>query len=126
MKLYSTPKGTWCGTQADWFAAMKAEGAMGTPEDHTVNVPTTKPELMEFLTFHGLNVIQPCGTTVLGAVVSQVTMTEPSYAEKSVALDDLFQAAPLGQRLTLAAIAIEDARMLVPMIKIERADLEEV
>lgn len=60
MKLYQTPGGTWAGNEKDYKAAMKAEGH--DPKEQTrkqVDVPTDKAGLMEFLTFHNVNCINP-------------------------------------------------------------------
>lgn len=60
MKLYQTPGGTWAGSEKDWKAAMKAEGAdPKAMTRNTVDVPVSKAELMEFLTFHNVNVLNP-------------------------------------------------------------------
>ena len=60
MKLYQTPGGTWAGSEKDWKAAMKAEGAdPKAMTRNTVDVPTSKAELMEFLTFNSVNVLNP-------------------------------------------------------------------
>lgn len=61
MKLYQTPNGTWAGTEKDWKAALKAEGV--NLKSYTgrkiVEVPTDKSGLLEFLSFHNVNVIAP-------------------------------------------------------------------
>lgn len=61
MKLYTTPGGQWAGTEANWKAALKREGI--DPKTYTgrsqVEVPTSKPALLEFLTFNNVNVISP-------------------------------------------------------------------
>lgn len=63
MKLYTTPGGQWAGTEKNWKAALKAEGI--EPKTYTgrsqIEVPTSKPELLEFLTFYSVNVIAPRG-----------------------------------------------------------------
>lgn len=116
MKLYCSPGGTWAGTEAAWKAAVKAEGIdPKTVDRKQVDVPVDKAGLMEFLTFHGVNPINPRaipqvvgGATPLPPappVVAPETVTFPS---QSVDLDALFQAAPLGQQLSLAAIACEN------------------
>ena len=115
MKLYQTPGGLWAGTQADWKAAMRHEGAEGRIEELTVDVPTDKPGLIEFLLFHGVNTLHPCGTLVAAHVVQHLTpdVDVPETTIRSMTLDELFEAAPLGQRLTLAALALEDAYRIV-------------
>ncbi len=60
MRLYQTPGGTWAGSEKEYKAAMKAEGSdPKTQPRRQVDVPTDKPGLMEFLTFHNVNVINP-------------------------------------------------------------------
>lgn len=113
MRFYQTPAGVWTGTHSDWKAAMKAEGAEGTIEDLTVEVPTDKAGLMEFLTFHGVNTLHPCGTTIVSHVVQNMAPSVPETTVRSLTLDELFEAAPLGQRLTLAGLAVEDAYRIV-------------
>lgn len=65
MKLYPVPGGTWEGTEADWKKALKAKGL--NPKDFettkTREVPTGKKELMEFLTFFGVDVYRTGTTT---------------------------------------------------------------
>lgn len=69
MKLYTTPGGQWAGTEKDWKAAMKAEGidTKTYAGRKQVEVPTSKAELMEFLTFHNVNVVNPGTLSVVGA-----------------------------------------------------------
>lgn len=112
MRLYCTPGGTWAGSEKDYKAAMKAEGADPKSVDRKqVDVPTSKPELMEFLTFHRVNPINP-NASISGTTVSD---SEPVAAfavsgAASAALDELFEAAPLARQLHLAALACENAR----------------
>lgn len=117
MKLRQTPGGTWCGTEKDYKAALKREGI--NPKDYTgrefVDVPTSKAELMEFLTFHNINCIAPKGAT---PVASQAHPLAPEPAADSRAttvpdLDAAFAAAPIKQQLRLAVAAIDaaDARL---------------
>lgn len=49
MKLYRTTLGTWAGTQADAKAIAKDQDPSGF---ETVEVPTDKPGLLEFLNEH--------------------------------------------------------------------------
>ncbi len=58
MKLYPLPGGDWAGTEIDWKAAMKAKGLDPKEFEATKirEVPTGKKELMEFLTFFGVDV----------------------------------------------------------------------
>lgn len=133
MKLYQTPGGTWAGNEKDWATAMKAEG--GNPKTYDgrkiVDVPTSKPELLEFLTFHGVNVInpqaaQPAAEVAPAGVVLQpptlppgdtaipaatTTMSNPALA--GLALDAAFEGAPIRQQLRLAVGAIDRADALL-------------
>lgn len=115
MKLYQTPGGVWASTIDDWKSAMKAEGAVGTLKELTVNVPTDKLGLLEFLTFHGVNTLHPCGTTIVSHVVQNMEPPKepPETTIRSLTLDEMFEQAPLGQRLTLAQLALEDAYRIV-------------
>lgn len=67
MKLYPIPGGGWAGTEADWKKGMKLAGydPKAFEDTKTREVPTGKKELMEFLTFFGVDVYKlPAGTTV--------------------------------------------------------------
>jgi hypothetical protein len=61
MKLRQTPGGAWSGTEKAFHADLKREGI--NPRTYAgrefVDVPTDKPGLLEFLTFHRVNVISP-------------------------------------------------------------------
>lgn len=106
MKFRQTPGGTWCGTEATWKSAMKAEG-------------------LEFLTFNNVNVIAPRnGTEVVAGGNSPhplppaAAQTQPATSDIVVDLDALFAAAPMEHKLRLAVAAIDEAdeliRRLVP------------
>ena len=119
MKLYSTPGGQWAGTEKDWIAKMKAEGF--NPKDYTgrkqIDVPTSKPELLEFLTFHNVNVIAPGnrGEAAGGAVPPPAAppaapdlealraLHNPGSVATTVPdLDAAFRAAPISKQVELA------------------------
>lgn len=113
MKLYQSPGGTWAGTEKDWKAAVKAEGLDPKHIDRRiVEVPTSKAELMEFLTLHNVNAISP-KTGVPTAVAPQVTPPPPPAVDSRVTtvpdLDTAFEAAPIRQQLRLAVVAIDTA-----------------
>lgn len=118
MKLYCTPGGTWAGNEKDWKDAMKDEGL--DPKAATrkiVEVPVSKAELMEWLTFHNVNPIAPRALSAQPAIappVSNPTPPAPAAGGHPIpqgsALDDAFAAAPLGQQLDLASIAVSNAR----------------
>lgn len=113
MRLYQTPGGVWTGTEKNHNAALKAEGLK--PADmprKQVDVPTDKPGLLEFLTFHNVNVINP--QAPLGVDVSAGAPLPPASAETTVpkqllGLDDLFAAAALTHQLDLASAAVDRA-----------------
>lgn len=124
MKLYCTPGGTWAGTEKDWKAAVRAEGL--DPKDisrRIVEVPTSKAELMEFLTFYNVNCIggplPTLGVDVnVNFEIAQPSTPAPSSAGESrdttvSDLDAAFTAAPIKQQLRLAVAAIDaaDARL---------------
>lgn len=119
MKLYQTPGGVVAGTIKGWTDAMKAEGL--DPKTYTgrfeINVPTSKPEVMEWLTFHRINLInppQPGGTEVAPTEQLPSPPSAPSGGTSTtVSLDELFAAAPISHQLRLAVVAIDtaDARL---------------
>ena len=82
MKLYTTPGGRWAGTEKDWKDAMKVEGYNLKTYDgrKTIEVPTSKAELMEFLTFYNVNVINPGAVHVVEAVGGEVPPAPSSTA----------------------------------------------
>lgn len=117
MKLYQTPKGTWAGTAKDWLAAMKEEGSdPKAAVRKEVEVPTKKAELLEFLTFHNVNVVNPSPPRAAPEAAGGHPPSTPPAADASTTvtnLNDLFHAAPLKLRLELAVTAIDaaDARI---------------
>ncbi len=105
---------------------MKAEGIdLKTYSGRVfVDVPVDKKGLMEFLTFYGVNCVAPSSpgvadTAVIAAqaeglppaapTVPSVPAAPVTFPSAEIDLDALFQAAPLGQQLTLAGIAVENA-----------------
>lgn len=111
MKLYQTPGGTWAGSEKDWKAAMKAEGSDPKDADRKiVEVPTAKAALMEFLTFHNVNVINPRAFNEPDR--SDTPPVEPAASSGSTTvtdLDEAFAAAPVRQQLRLSVTAIDAA-----------------
>lgn len=108
MKFRQTPGGTWCGTEKDYRTALKSEGI--DPKKYTgrefVEVPTDKAGLMEFLTFHGVNVINPrtlLEVPTTSAVAAQIV------GAPIPDLDELFEAAPVETQLKLAISALNNA-----------------
>ncbi len=119
MKLYQSPGGTWAGTEKDWANALKAEGLNPKLYDgrRTVDVPTSKAELLEFLTFHSVNVINPSGPTMSSFAPNGYTATAaaPVPTTDALGLEQRFAAAPLRLQLELAVKAIDAAdRKLFP------------
>lgn len=113
MKLYCTPGGQWAGTEKDWKAQLKAEGI--DPKNYTgrkqVDVPVAKADLMEFLTFHNVNVISPRGGPPVADVAGAAASPPPPApaAPTTMSLDALFEASPVTNQLRLAVLAIDNA-----------------
>lgn len=107
MKLYQTPGGTWAGNEKDYKAVMKAEGIdPKTVTRKQVDVPTDKAGLMEFLTFHNVNCINPRAVPapeVAGSDLPPSTPQSLPAAPTTVSdLDAAFTAAPLRKQAELA------------------------
>lgn len=126
-KFYQTPKGTLSTSEKQWKDDMRAEGF--DPKAHegrnTFIIPTKAAELMEFLTFHNVNVVNPRGaapaTEITGAPASDPPCGAPvvTSGDAGVSLDELFEAAPLRARLRLAVCAIDAAdKALYPTSRI--------
>ncbi len=119
MKLYATPGGTWAGTEKDWANALKAEGLNPKLYDgrKIIDVPTSKAELLEFLTFHSVNVVNPIPvipyaqpTTVPNTAAPQSNADRPPGAGADMLdLDQAFAKAPIQHQLRLAVFAIDGA-----------------
>lgn len=117
MKLRQTPGGTWCGTEKDYLKALKAEGI--ARKDYKgrefVEVPTDKPGLMEFLTFHSVNCISPNSTRGSDAAAGASPLPPPAPAvalsdnAPAPDLDELYEAAPIATQLRLAISGINNA-----------------
>lgn len=128
MRFYRTDDAQWFATQAEAKAHAKRLGTRWGP----VDVPTEKPALLAWLAAQAApspeTLLGPQGdiAVALGAepaepVLSEAlaTIREPAtpqadYAHATVALDTAFAAAPLAQQLTLAALALENARGVAP------------
>ena len=140
MKLYPIPGGTWAGTEADWKKAMKARGLdpKAFEATKTRDVPTGKPDLLEFLNFFAVDVYRDVPTGRFDIVVNSPVVTSyvpvdvdalralhnptavdlpmqtnadrPAGAGADVFdLDTAFAAAPVVQQLCLAVVAIDAA-----------------
>lgn len=129
MKLYQTPGGTWAGSEKEWKDAMKAEGSdPKAAERKIVEVPVDKKGLMEFLTFHNVNVVNP----QLAAAAPEVTGGDaqppsaktpsspvaPQPTATTVPLDEAVRQAPLPVQLDLVVGIVDRAaeviRTMVP------------
>lgn len=117
MKLYTTPGGQWAGTEKDWKDALRSEGV--DPKTYTgrrqVEVPTQKAALMEFLTFHNVNVIDPIGSRAAAppAVAPQEEVSPPAphpAADTPFDGDAYVESIPINYALHLAALIVERAR----------------
>lgn len=105
MRLYCTPGGTWAGTEKDWKDAMRAEGCdPKRAERKIIDVPTSKAELMEFLTFYNVNVIAPRTSPDVGHGHAPPPIEQP-VAGTPTTIPDLnaaFAAAPITVQVELA------------------------
>lgn len=105
MKLYRTSAG---------FHGTQAEAKSFSKEYEQVEVPTDKPGLIAYL--NQMHNAQQDREDEFTAIVERQDPEVPgedtvvSHAQRTVDLDSAFLAAPLGQQLTLAAIAVENAR----------------
>lgn len=116
MKLYYI-MGTFLGTQAEARAAAREHDVKFVPEQDTVEVPTDKEGLIDYLNRlivaqRGQQSMEDHYTSVVerqDPPVEVMSGQVPLYRD-SVALDHAFELAPLGQQLTLATIALENAR----------------
>lgn len=111
MKLYQSPGGTWCGTEKAFNAALKAEGI--EPKTYAgrkiVEVPVSKADLMEFLTFHNVNVVSPTRSVPPEEFSPSPLVVAPAAPTTVPDIDELFGKAPLSTRLRLAVGAIDAA-----------------
>lgn len=115
-KFYQTPKGTLSTSEKQWKDDMRAEGF--DPKTYagrkSFDVPTKGAELMEFLTFHNVNVVNPQPPLAAAPVTGSVSPSPPALPVTPTTvpndLDELFEAAPLARQLHLAALACENAR----------------
>lgn len=111
MKMYVVA-GRYQRTQDEAKARAKAVGVTFNGETDWVDVPTKQAELAEFLN----NLVEEMFTAGknsvggLGAMPVQSEPAKPSYAEQSVAIDDMFGRAPVPQQLTLATLAMQAAQ----------------
>lgn len=105
--------GRYYATQAEAKSAAKENGIKFDPETDTVEVPTQKDELIDYL--NRLVVAQAPQEQTLYSEPTAVRdinddIAPQSHADRLVEIDELVAAASLPQRLTWAALALEDAR----------------
>lgn len=100
MRIYCTKEGRW----------LPSAKGLEEPDACRFEIPTNKPDLIEWLNFHGFNPHHPAPDPPLPA---PVRVEDQSYAVQSVLADTAFQALPLGQQLSLAMLAIEQAYKIV-------------
>jgi hypothetical protein len=120
-KFYQTPGGTISTAEKQWKEDMKAEGLDPKAYDgrRTFDVPIKASELAEFLTFHNVNVVNPQGSTPAPEVAGSTNPPPPGELSAApspsttVSLDELFAAAPIRQKISLAVAALDavDARI---------------
>lgn len=132
MKLYSI-FGRYYGTQAEAKAAAKESGVRFDPEQNTVEVPTDKEGLIQYLNqlvearddaFDAVTggdqftpVVERQDPTVEQSSPLVRLKHQLATARPTLELDALFEAAPIGQQLTLASIAMENARSVIGFSK---------
>jgi hypothetical protein len=123
MKLYFIHVANqFVGTQAEAKALSKEHGLKFVPEQDEVEVPTDKAGLIDYL--NRLIANAPRAEDPDRVVKDVNEDIEPTlapkarpYAELSTNLDELFAGAPLAHRLTLASLALEDARVAIPVLE---------
>jgi hypothetical protein len=125
MKLY-TVLGTYYGTQAEAHKAAREAGGTFLQ----VEVPTDKPGLIEYLnakrTIYStvdagyLDVVKDVNEDLDPSLAppKSVIDPKPSYTEQSVDLEERWSLLPLARKLHFAALAVEDARVLVPGVTV--------
>lgn len=116
MKLYCTPGGTWAGSEKGWSDAVKAEGL--NPKQISrkiVEVPVSKAELMEWLTFHNVNPLAPCAAPTIPADLGNVDIDtllagpRPLQTHQVAGWQEEYLRAPIRLQLELATAAIDAA-----------------
>lgn len=105
MKLYILGR-KYLGTQADAKAAAKTTGG----QFQLVDVPTDKDGLMAYLNRLMENGAAPGPTVQERMNALSAEAKGESYTDRSVAIDDVFEALPLARKLHFAALAMEEAR----------------
>jgi hypothetical protein len=97
MKIYRTPEGIFHGRRSE-----------AGPAAEIVEVDTTAAGIAAFANYLWVGCKGDEFTTVVER--QDPVFTEPRHVDAKPDLDELFLAAPLSQQLTLAAIAVEEAR----------------
>ena len=118
--IYQTPKGQYAASEKEWREKMKAEGSDPKQASRkSINVPTAKADLMQFLEFHNVNLLYPVPPRLvvpegLDAPLPDspgdvIEVRPTTVTEAPGDLDALFEAAPIRQQLRLAVSAIDAA-----------------
>lgn len=107
MLLYCTPGGTWAGNEADYKKALKAEGIDPKSVNRKqVEVPVKKADLLEFLTFHGVNPIGGRAPQVTGGEAPPTPLASPPVAPaapavSSASVADQVEALPITAQIDI-------------------------
>lgn len=114
-KFYQTPAGTLSSSEKQWKDDMRAEGI--EPKNYTgrkaFEVPVKAVDLMQFLAFHNVNVVNPQSQLAAPLVADGGAPPAPPSVAPHTTVPDLqeqFEAAPLAVQLHLAGMACEAAR----------------
>jgi hypothetical protein len=113
MNLYRVA-GLYCGTQNEAKEIAKAHGLKFDPETHSIDVPVVKAELIAYLN----KVTTPVPVDEFTPVVTRQDppIEANGYAELSITIDEEWEKLPLARKFHFAAMAMEDARSLVPQL----------
>lgn len=110
MRLYRNDDMTavqqWAGTQEE------ANKAFGRGQWSLVDVPTDKPTLLAWLNgdaFDRRAIVAPIG-------VAPIAPAGPSFADRTIALDDAWDALPLARKLHFAELALGEARTAIKQV----------
>lgn len=116
MRLYVTPAGRWAGTQAEAKELAREEASGWEQRD----VPTDKDGLLSFLNAHAVDAMHGDARAMIEAHANQEPTPAPTsapapvtYADRSLAIEDAWDALPLATQLHFAARAVERARTAI-------------
>lgn len=103
--------GRYYGTQAEAKAAAKANDVKFNPEDDTVEVPTDKDGLIDYLNKLASQIAGPLNENAVEEYTTVVERQDPPVAESApLVFEEQFEAMPIAQQLHYASIALERAR----------------